>query len=251
VILHFLEVWVTFIAVFAGGCWLGASIYSGLARGRLATAQGVVADAVGDVLDEIKWRVGLAPDWRPGYEAAERQHVGPEVEADLVQETPRVSLPQSTGEQERTEIAKSSTGWATSGETSNGGGASASEIPPASDVRPPPLVSDGSLADHRSMMRPAGLSEPRAGVPDNLQRIRGVGKRNEALLHSFGIYHFGQIAAWTPAEARWVASHLAFPESLEGDDWVGQAIVLASGAETGYLPRSERRKRERENEGES
>ena len=34
------------------------------------------------------------------------------------------------------------------------------------------------------------------------------GKRNEELLNSLGIYHFGQIAAWTPAEARWVANHL-------------------------------------------
>lgn len=81
------------------------------------------------------------------------------------------------------------------------------------------------------MMRPAVLAEPRSGVPDNLQRIWGIGKRNEELLQSLGIFHFGQIAAWTPAEARWVASHLAFPERLERDNWIGQAIVLATGGD--------------------
>ena len=77
-------------------------------------------------------------------------------------------------------------------------------------------------------MRPLTLPGPRNGVPDNLQRIRGIGQKNEELLNSLGIYHFGQIAAWTPAEARWVASHLAFPERIERDDWVGQAIILAT-----------------------
>jgi predicted flap endonuclease-1-like 5' DNA nuclease len=79
-------------------------------------------------------------------------------------------------------------------------------------------------------MRPAGLSSPRSGVPDNLQRIRGIGRRNEELLQSLGIFHFGQIAAWTPAEARWIAAHLKFPERIERDDWIGQATILASGA---------------------
>jgi NADH-quinone oxidoreductase subunit E len=78
-------------------------------------------------------------------------------------------------------------------------------------------------------MRPAGLSGPRSGVPDNLQRIRGIGRRNEELLHDLGIFHFGQIAAWTPAEARWIAAHLNFPERIERDDWIGQATILASG----------------------
>ncbi len=85
--------------------------------------------------------------------------------------------------------------------------------------------------------RPLTLPGPRNGVPDNLQRIRGIGQKNEALLNSFGIYHFGQIAAWTPAEARWVASHLAFPERIERDDWIGQAIVIATGGDTGYVKR--------------
>jgi hypothetical protein len=94
--------------------------------------------------------------------------------------------------------------------------------------------------------RPAGLAAPRAGVPDNLTRIMGVGRRNEQLLNSLGIYHFGQIAAWTPAEVRWIGQYLAFPERIERDDWVGQAVVLASGGETGFEKSAERRRRRRQ-----
>jgi predicted flap endonuclease-1-like 5' DNA nuclease len=89
--------------------------------------------------------------------------------------------------------------------------------------------------------RPLALPGPRNGVPDNLQRIRGIGQKNEELLNALGIYHFGQIAAWTPAEARWVANQLAFPERVERDDWIGQAIVFATGGDTGYVKAPARR----------
>jgi nucleotidyltransferase/DNA polymerase involved in DNA repair len=94
-------------------------------------------------------------------------------------------------------------------------------------------------------MRPAGLARPRAGVPDNLTRIRGIGERNEVRLNNLGIYHFGQIASWTPAEVRWIGQYLAFPERIERDDWVGQAMILASGGDTGFEKSAERRRRRR------
>ncbi len=93
--------------------------------------------------------------------------------------------------------------------------------------------------------RPAGLAAPRNGVPDNLQRIRGIGEKNELRLNKLGIFHFGQIAAWTPAEVRWIAQQLAFPERIERDDWVGQAIVLASGGDTGFTKAVDRRRARR------
>jgi predicted flap endonuclease-1-like 5' DNA nuclease len=102
---------------------------------------------------------------------------------------------------------------------------------------PEPAPTPEREAEADAPVRPLTLPGPRNGVPDNLQRIRGIGQKNEALLNSFGIYHFGQIAAWTPAEARWVASHLAFPERIERDDWIGQAIVIATGGDTGYVKR--------------
>jgi hypothetical protein len=64
-------------------------------------------------------------------------------------------------------------------------------------------------------------------------------------LNELGIFHFSQIAAWTPAEIRWIGQQLAFPERIELDDWVGQAIVLASGGETGFTKSAERRRARR------
>jgi NADH-quinone oxidoreductase subunit E len=95
-------------------------------------------------------------------------------------------------------------------------------------------------------MRPAGLAAPRNGIPDNLQRIRGIGQRNEVLLNSLGIFHFGQIAAWTPAEVRWVSAYLSFPERIERDDWIGQATILASGGATGVTKAADRRRARRQ-----
>ena len=85
--------------------------------------------------------------------------------------------------------------------------------------------------------RPAGLAAPMGGKKDNLQRIKGIGKVNEGKLNDLGIYHFSQRAAWTPAEARWVGTFLAFAGRIEREDWIGQASVLASGGETDFAKR--------------
>ena len=82
-------------------------------------------------------------------------------------------------------------------------------------------------------------------MPDDLQRIRGIGRRIEQRLNALGIYHFGQIAAWTPAEMRWMARQLAFPERIEWDDWIGQAIILAAGGDTGFVKSADRRRQRR------
>jgi predicted flap endonuclease-1-like 5' DNA nuclease len=111
---------------------------------------------------------------------------------------------------------------------------------------PKRIAATGSVDDDGVVpRRPPGLSRPRGGVQDNLTRIRGVGERNEALLNTLGIFHFGQIAAWTPGEVRWIGQYLAFPERIERDDWVGQAIVLATGGDTGFEKSADRRRRRR------
>ena len=48
-------------------------------------------------------------------------------------------------------------------------------------------------------------------------------------LHRLGIFHFSQIAAWTPEEAEWVGSYLAFPGRIEREGWIGQAKAVLSG----------------------
>ncbi|MEZ5839643.1 MAG: NADH-quinone oxidoreductase subunit NuoE [Hyphomicrobiales bacterium] len=84
--------------------------------------------------------------------------------------------------------------------------------------------------------RPAGLAAPE-GMADDLKRIRGIGKVNEAKLAELGIFHFRQIAAWTRAEIRWVGTYLSFPGRIDREDWVAQAAVLAEGGNTDFSKR--------------
>ena len=87
---------------------------------------------------------------------------------------------------------------------------------------------------------PAGArsTAPRAGGADDLKKIKGVGPKLEELLHSLGIYHFDQIAAWGPAEIAWMDSNLeGFIGRVMRDDWVGQAKILAAGGETEFSQR--------------
>ncbi|MGU9981637.1 hypothetical protein ACJ4V0_16500 [Phreatobacter sp. HK31-P] len=88
--------------------------------------------------------------------------------------------------------------------------------------------------------KPHGLGAPRDGGPDELELIRGIGPQNEARLHALGIWHFDQIAAWTPKEAQWVGGYLAFPGRIEREDWIGQAKILAAGGTTDHAERVRR-----------
>lgn len=87
-------------------------------------------------------------------------------------------------------------------------------------------------------LRPAGFVTARGGVADDLKLIKGIGRQNEGRLHGLGIWHFDQIAAWTPDNVRWIGGYLAFPGRIEREDWVAQAATLASGGETEFAKRA-------------
>ena len=73
------------------------------------------------------------------------------------------------------------------------------------------------------------LTEPAYGVPDDLERIAGVGPMLRSLLHDIGVYYFWQVAEWTNTEIDWVDSKLAhFRGRIRRDDWVGQSRVMAA-----------------------
>ncbi|NOU07834.1 MAG: hypothetical protein HOO99_16790 [Hyphomicrobiaceae bacterium] len=74
------------------------------------------------------------------------------------------------------------------------------------------------------------LTAPRDGKADDLGLIWGVADKLEAKLNAVGIWHFDQIAKWTPAEILWVESNI---EGMQGrvarDRWLEQCAKLASG----------------------
>ncbi len=76
-----------------------------------------------------------------------------------------------------------------------------------------------------------------APAPDDLKKIRGIGRQIEIRLHNLGIHSFAQIAAWNAADRKEWGGKLAFPGRIEREDWVGQAKKLARGKETRFSRR--------------
>ena len=85
-----------------------------------------------------------------------------------------------------------------------------------------------------AMTRPKGIAAARGGKADNLQRISGVGPKNEKILHKLGFFHFDQIANWTAKEQHWVDDHLKFHGRIVREEWVRQAALLAAGKEAEF-----------------
>ena len=110
---------------------------------------------------------------------------------------------------------------------------------PAPAAVPAPSQKGTTVAEAGS--KPATLDAPRAGTPDDLKLIKGIGPKLEKLLHSLGFFHFDQVAAWTESELAWVDQNLeGFKGRASRDVWVDQAKVLASGGSTDFSHRAEK-----------
>lgn len=82
--------------------------------------------------------------------------------------------------------------------------------------------------------RPKGIAAARGGKADKLQRISGIGPKNEKILHGLGIFHFDQIAAWSREQVNWVDDHLKFNGRITREEWIRQARLLADGKEAEF-----------------
>lgn len=101
--------------------------------------------------------------------------------------------------------------------------------------RPAPMpVAAPVPVDPNRKMRPLGIAGPRSGKRDDLLRISGVGPKNQEILHSLGIYHFDQMARWTPGEGDWVDDHMKFNGRIAREEWINQARLLAAGNEAEF-----------------
>jgi predicted flap endonuclease-1-like 5' DNA nuclease len=68
------------------------------------------------------------------------------------------------------------------------------------------------------------------GQRDDLSRIKGIGPKLATRLDELGVFHYRQIAGWTPADLVEVDSYLGtFKGRIERDRWQSQARLLAAG----------------------
>ena len=90
-----------------------------------------------------------------------------------------------------------------------------------------------SVSGGHAGTKPVGIAAPEGGKADDLKVIDGIGPKNEKILHDLGVFHFCQIAAWTPENAEWMGHHMAFPGRIEREGWIAQANVLCAGGTPG------------------
>ena len=110
--------------------------------------------------------------------------------------------------------------------------AQAAPPPPVARIAEPPVA--------RVAAPPPPPPAPPRRVIDDLKKISGIGRVNEAKLNELGITSFAQIAAWTPQEEARIGDMLAFEGRVEREQWVAQAKVLARGGDTEFSKRVER-----------
>ncbi len=78
--------------------------------------------------------------------------------------------------------------------------------------------------------KPELLAAPRNGTPDELALIWGVADQLAEKLNAMGIWHFDQIAQWSPANVAWFeAEMVGFNGRVMRDKWIEQCEKLASG----------------------
>lgn len=77
---------------------------------------------------------------------------------------------------------------------------------------------------------------PRAPAPhDDLTRIKGVGPKLAARLHTLGVTGFDDIARWDNAEIDRIDAQLGqFSGRIRRDNWIEQARLLAAGDTSGF-----------------
>lgn len=100
---------------------------------------------------------------------------------------------------------------------------------PAEKPAPVAPVEKSAPATPFRMERPAALSAPRGGAPDDLRLIKGVTGQAQSALNALGVFHFDQLAAWRPAHAAWVDQYLNLRGRIGSERWVEQASALARG----------------------
>ncbi len=101
---------------------------------------------------------------------------------------------------------------------------------PAKTEAPKEAPADAPAAELQGVA-PEVLSGPRDGKADDLKKIGGVGPKLEEKLNGLGIYHYDQIASFTPENVAYVDETLNFKGRIDRDDWIGQAKALAEGKE--------------------
>jgi predicted flap endonuclease-1-like 5' DNA nuclease len=76
--------------------------------------------------------------------------------------------------------------------------------------------------------KPAGITAPRNGRPDELTNVIGILPIIETALNTLGIYHFDQVAELNEKQTAWLEAHLGIDGRISREHWREQAVELAA-----------------------
>lgn len=110
---------------------------------------------------------------------------------------------------------------------------------PAPASVPAPALASASVTTEPSAAAADGAASPFLAAPDgpadDLMAIKGIGPKLATRLGELGVFHYRQIAAWTPAQLAEVDAQLgSFQGRPARDQWQSQAALLAAGDIKGY-----------------
>ena len=88
--------------------------------------------------------------------------------------------------------------------------------------------SAAEATDGRGEEEPVASGTASSSEPDDLTRIKGVGKVLEGRLHELGITTFEQLAALGPDDVARASARMGFGDRVERDAWIAQAGRLAA-----------------------
>lgn len=74
--------------------------------------------------------------------------------------------------------------------------------------------------------KPFILGQPRPSGKDDLKMIDGVTHEMEDKLNGLGIFHFEQIAKWSPKNVEWVSDYFSIENRVNEESWIPQAKEL-------------------------
>jgi predicted flap endonuclease-1-like 5' DNA nuclease len=75
--------------------------------------------------------------------------------------------------------------------------------------------------------KPPVLTAARNGAPDDFTLIDSMSALQQSTFNAIGIFHFDQIAAWTPEHVAWVDRYFRLRGRIVQEEWVEQAAELA------------------------
>jgi predicted flap endonuclease-1-like 5' DNA nuclease len=101
----------------------------------------------------------------------------------------------------------------------------------AAKAAAPPSATPTMLpAEPATTGKPLLLARPRDGKKDDLSLIWGVAEKLEEKMNHMGIWHFDQIAAWTPDHVAWFEAEVeGFKGRIDRDKWIEQCRKLSTG----------------------